>query len=367
MINTTTKKFLDWYEKTARPLPWRQTHDPYKIWVSEIFLQQTQASRVIDYYTRMIEKFPTVESLSQASWDDFFPYFQGLGFYSRGKNMLKTAQYVVEHWDGKFSDNVDQLQKLPGVGKYTASAICSFAYGQNLGAFDTNLYRVMGRFFGVAEKNIDTKKPIPKNLKEIEKRSDFFYSSGKGDLLNHAFMDLGSSLCTSKNADCQQCPLSSECDFFLTGKKIIAPKKKQKKITAQEFSVMLLRHEKKYLLLEKIINGEIFLGFPIFFNQEKKDQRHFLQAKALEKWGITLSIRPPFYEKILDDTIFETIENKNTALPLRLKFSRCQIQQGSFIESPSGKFFSLDEIVEIQNLEPILEGEILERIMKMGI
>ncbi len=142
-MNETTKNFLDWYQKNKRDLPWRKTKNPYKIWVSEIFLQQTQVSRVIDFYTKFLKKFPTVKSLAEASWEEFLPYFHGLGFYSRGKNMLKVAQFVQQKWGGIFSQNPLELENL----------------------------------------------------------------SGEGKLLNHAFMDLRSSLCTSKKIDCQNCPL----------------------------------------------------------------------------------------------------------------------------------------------------------------
>jgi adenine-specific DNA glycosylase len=121
-------EILNWYAKNARDLPWRKTEDPYNIWVSEVMLQQTQVSRVIDYYARFLNKFPTVHHLAKAEWDDFLPVWRGLGFYSRGKNMLRTGKIVAEKYAGVFPQSKKELESLPGIGPYTASAILSFAH-----------------------------------------------------------------------------------------------------------------------------------------------------------------------------------------------------------------------------------------------
>jgi len=120
------KKILTWYSKNKRHLPWRKTHDPYSIWVSEIMLQQTQVSRVNDYYQRFLEKFPDIQSLAKASWGQFLPYWRGLGFYSRGRNMLKAAKMIMKEYGGKFPHQKKDLEKLPGIGEYTSAAIRSF-------------------------------------------------------------------------------------------------------------------------------------------------------------------------------------------------------------------------------------------------
>lgn len=344
-----------WYQKNARPLPWRQTHDPYKIWVSEIFLQQTQASRVVAFYERMLEKFPTVFDLAKAEWEDFFPYFKGLGFYSRGKNMLKTAKTVVENHDGVFPNDSDTLQTLPGIGFYTAHAICSFAYGRSVPALDTNLYRVLGR---VWDKEGDEQ--------QITKRAFSAFEEGDGDILNHALMDLGSSFCTAKKVECEKCPLSSLltggteggiCEFHLQGKEVIVPKKKAvSRKKAEEFSVLVLRDSGKYLLQKKLDKS---WGFPVFLRdtKEHKDHRHFLKNIVEKKWRIEISVRPPFW-------IEETSGTEFSQELARLRFSRCQIQSGEFFENQEYKFFTVPEIKKLK-LEEVYSEEFLDQFWRM--
>lgn len=322
-------QLIHWYSEEKRFLPWRKTHDPYKVWVSEIFLQQTQVSRVIDFYTRFLEKFPTVFDLANASWEEFLPYFQGLGFYSRGRNMLKTAQKIVSEYNGIFPNDTKSLQNLPGIGAYTAAAICSFAYQQNIPALDVNLFRVMGRYWGL------------ENQKEITKKAQELYAqTPHGDLLNHAFMDLGSSLCLAKTVKCTECPLKNTCHFYISEKiieKDLSPKAPLQKY--EEYSVLVLRHEGKILLEQK---SEYF-GFPLFYNAQKQDHRHFLQAKAREKWNIIISVRPPF---------FTIIENGK-----RFRISRCQILEGI----PPKGIWEIPKNTNDISFEPLYSDGFLEK------
>lgn len=391
------------YQKTKRDLPWRKTSDPYKIWVSEIFLQQTQVSRVIGFYEKFLEKYPDVQSLAKSNWNEFVPYFQGLGFYSRGRNMLKTAQIIVSEFSGKFPENKADLMILPGVGEYTSSAILSFAYQQNFPAFDVNLYRVLGRFFGY--KNEELKQKINKNYKQVlekieKKSSEIFYSeekiSGKNDadILNHAFMDLGSSLCTAKKVECEKCPLREECEFYRKGYEVFkissiknpvgasiyrtqlhpsqkgvinqAPTKIKVK---NKISVIALRHEKKYLLLQKYNpkNPEVseIWEFPNFKHIKQLDHRHFLQEKSLLTLGIEISVRPPFRREIIQSTEYI--------------ISRCQILRGEFFpeifKNPensesistniSGRFFSIDELKKLKIVPEF--SDMRDELVKMRV
>lgn len=348
---------LDWYKKNARPFPWRTTHDAYKIWVSEVFLQQTQASRVVSFYSRMIEKFPTVQHLAKSNWEEFFPYFKGLGFYSRGKNMLKCSREIVEKYNGKFPENPQMLEKLSGIGDYTAHAIVSFAYKKNVPALDVNLYRVFGRMWNLEKK----KKEIRQKAFEIYAKHSNAY------VLNHALMDIGSSFCTAKKVECTKCPLQKNCEFFKAKKKVIVSKKKNTTLSrkqADEISVLVLQHNKKYLLQKKQTGtDEECWGFPLFLRTRKQENnvlpnhRHFLQNIAQKKWRIEISVRPPFYIQELSEKIFE--------LPLaRFRFSRCQIQSGEFCETEEFQFFSWAEIQNLQ-LETLYEEVFLHKLEKM--
>ena len=210
-MNKRRLEKLGWFEEVLHDffiragrehLPWRKSRiTAYEVWVSEIMLQQTQVSRVIGYYDRFLGRFPTVRELAKASWEDFLPYYAGLGYYARGRNMLKAAKAIVDEYGGKFPKDVKELQKLPGVGPYTAAAIMSFAYGENAIAWDTNLRRVVGRFF-FGSKRAD----IP-----FASFEETFRLSAKE--LNGALMDFGSAICVAR-PKCGACPLRVRCQYF---------------------------------------------------------------------------------------------------------------------------------------------------------
>ena len=150
-----TQTIVDWFSKNQRDLSWRKTRDPYKIWVSEIILQQTQVSRGLAFYNRFVERFPTVYDLAQASWEELFEVWRGLGYYHRAKSMLKTAQIIRDEFKGQFPLDIRSLESLPGIGKYTARAILSFAFHHDVPVVDTNISRVLQRFFNLSnDKNV---------------------------------------------------------------------------------------------------------------------------------------------------------------------------------------------------------------------
>jgi A/G-specific adenine glycosylase len=199
---------MDFYHKAGREhLPWRRAGiTAYEVWVSEVMLQQTQVSRVIEYYTKFLTRFPTVAHLAKASWEAFLPYYAGLGYYRRGRNMLLTAQKVMDEFDGEFPRDKKLLLTLPGVGDYTASAILSFAYGDNHLAWDTNLKRVIGRFF-YGDKDGD------KILRQIRDGDETVFHVHAKEL-NAALMDFGSAICLGR-PKCKVCPLSKQCVYFI--------------------------------------------------------------------------------------------------------------------------------------------------------
>lgn len=204
-LNFFQKTLLDFFRKSGRSeLPWRKRNiSAYEVWVSEVMLQQTQVARVVGYYRRLLKKFPTVEHLARASWTEFLPYYAGLGYYARGRNMLRTAQAVRERYAGRFPKTVTELEQLPGIGPYTARAIASFAYHVPTLAWDTNLKRVCGRFF------LGSKTEIGQAEEEFfEKRL-----GARGRMLNAALMDFGSALCVAR-PKCANCPLRTKCVYF---------------------------------------------------------------------------------------------------------------------------------------------------------
>jgi len=206
-------KLLDWFESQGRhDLPWRNTTNIYHIYLSEIMLQQTQVNRVMDeYYPRFLEKFPSLEELANASESEVLAAWSGLGYYSRARNLQKTATLTYK----QFPNDIKELLKLPGIGKYTASAICAFGYQQSVIVVDTNIKRVLRRLFALEdnEKLIDTKALDLLNRKNPREH-------------NLALMDLGAMVCTPKNPKCSLCPFEKEClgkddiEAFSTSKKI---------------------------------------------------------------------------------------------------------------------------------------------------
>lgn len=209
------KILLQWYKNYGRhDLPWRNTDDMYLIYLSEIMLQQTQVNRVRDeYYPQFLEKFPTLQVLANASQDDVLSAWSGLGYYSRARNLHKTAIECIN----TLPNTQEELIKLPGIGKYTASAICSFGHHQNIPVVDTNIARVIKRFFALLN---------PKDAFVWEKASEFV-NEKDSRAHNLALMDLGSLICTPKNPNCLECPLKLECQGKLEAEIYTQTKKKK--------------------------------------------------------------------------------------------------------------------------------------------
>ena len=196
----------NWYLKNKRDLPWRLSRDPYFIWISEIMLQQTRVKTVIPYYKKFITAFPDIVTLAQASDEEIRKHWEGLGYYRRAANMHKTAKKIVSKWGGNFPTDYSDLLSLPGIGVYTASAICSIAYNQPYIAIDGNVLRITARVCAIRHNILDkrTEKRIATILADL--RIDFSY----GDF-NQSLMELGSLVCVPKNPFCNKCPITNFC------------------------------------------------------------------------------------------------------------------------------------------------------------
>ena len=203
---------LAWYDQNRRTLPFRGTKDPYRVWVSEIMLQQTRTETVGAYYQRFLQRFPDVFALASAPEEDVLKHWEGLGYYSRARNLHKAAQAVVNQYEGKFPADLDALRALPGVGDYTAAAVASIAFDLPAPAMDGNLTRVLSRFHGVRE---DVGQPSVKRRLAALGREDM-PQSRCGDF-NQALMDLGATVCTPGTPDCDRCPLRTLCDARAAG------------------------------------------------------------------------------------------------------------------------------------------------------
>ena len=209
------KKLLQWYGVEARDLPWRRTNDPYAIWVSEVMLQQTQVKTVIPYWERWIKRFPTVGKLAYASETTVLKHWEGLGYYRRARNLQKGAAYVVTELNGQFPKTHADVLKLPGVGPYTAGAICSIAYNQPTPIVDGNVIRVLTRLHGIADnpKETTTQATIWRIAEEFVTSAARLRSPNvpRCSHLNQALMELGALVCTPSKPSCEQCPLKRAC------------------------------------------------------------------------------------------------------------------------------------------------------------
>lgn len=275
------RRLLDFFRKSGRiELPWRREGiTAYEVWVSEVMLQQTQVSRVIGYYNRFLKRFPTVKKLSQASWEEFLPYYEGLGYYARGRNMLRTAEAVMKEWNGEFPKTVLELEKLPGIGPYTARAIASFAYDLHELAWDTNLKRVIGRFFLGAKDRIGEKEML-----------SFNEALGRGAReMNAALMDFGSAICTAR-PKCGACPLQRECRYFKEkgkqeSKSQSLKNKKKTEAPAEKAIVFLHENHKQYFSSQAKVYKPFVL--PTGYTSRAAIKDYFLKT-----YGLTVAVRP---------------------------------------------------------------------------
>lgn len=245
-----TTALLQWYEQNKRSLPWRDIKDPYGIWVSEIMLQQTRAAAVIPYYTRFMEALPNVEALAACSQEPLLKLWEGLGYYQRVRNMQKCAQLLVEAHQGQFPQTKEQLQRLPGIGPYTAAAIASIAFSQPEPAVDGNVLRVMARLF---ENGQDVLLPATRLYWEQQLKQQELSRAGD---LNQAFMDLGSLICLPENPRCGECPLRGQCLAHKNGSYALYPYRAKKKPRRRELlTVFVLRGQEGLWIVPRAKEG----------------------------------------------------------------------------------------------------------------
>lgn len=254
---------VDWYRRHKRDLPWRNTRDPYHIWLSEVLLQQTRVVQGLPYYEKFLERFPTLRALAEADEKDVLKLWQGLGYYSRARNLHFTARWLTENREGRFPASYAELLQLKGVGPYTAAAIASFCFQEAVPVFDGNVYRVLSRYFGVRE---------PVNGKEGKKRVEelghrYMLVDEIADY-NQGIMEFGALQCTPQSPDCSNCPLQLGCHSYREGMVAEIPVKlKRSPIKKLYFNYLVFQDPKGYTLLERRPSEGIWPGlyqFPLW-------------------------------------------------------------------------------------------------------
>jgi A/G-specific adenine glycosylase len=332
-------ELIAWYNDNKRDLPWRNTTDAYIIWLSEIILQQTRVEQGMPYFYRFAEKYPTVTTFAAAHEDEILRLWQGLGYYSRGRNMLKTAQLVQQQYNGVFPVSYNELIKLKGVGEYTAAAISSFSSNEARAVVDGNVYRVLARYYGIDE-------PInsPKGKKMFQQIADELLDNASPALHNQAMMEFGAMLCKPKNPACGICPVRTGCVAFKTNATTYLPVKiKTVKIRKRYFNYMLISDGEK-ILMNKRNEGDIWANMydlPLIETPELMEPNDLLQLPQMKIFGDNIALKDnsavikhvlthqhlyirflilkDFPEKLQENWFYTEVDNlKNLALPQRI-------------------------------------------------
>ena len=253
-------KILKWYRIHKRDLPWRHTKDPYKIWLSEVLLQQTRVDQGLPYYLKFVETFPDIQALAEANEQHVLGLWQGLGYYSRARNLHASAKRIVDEYDAKMPDSYKKLLKIKGIGKYTAAAIASLAFGERVAVVDGNVYRVLSRFFGIES---DIASSI--GQKEFFEKAQELIPEKDGDIYNQAIMEFGALQCTPKNPQCESCPLQSQCFAYKHNLQGILPKKEKKTVKRDRYFNYLLFKKGNTFLLRERKEKDIWQGMYEFY------------------------------------------------------------------------------------------------------
>lgn len=275
-------ELINWYHIHKRDLPWRHTNDAYLIWLSEIILQQTRVEQGMPYYFRFAERFPDVKSFAASDEDEILKLWQGLGYYSRGRNMLKTARKVVEEFNGVFPSAYADLIKLTGVGEYTAAAISSFSVNEPKAVVDGNVYRLLSRYFGI---------DIPINTTEgkryFQKVADELLNAENAGVHNQAMIEFGALQCKPRNPDCLNCPFYSSCYARLHNRVAELPVKLKKLKIKERYFYYFIVIENNRMLIKRRDNRDIWAGlydFPLVESLVELSLNDIFENTSAEHW-----------------------------------------------------------------------------------
>ena len=245
-------QLLAWYDEAALTLPWRGSRDPYRVCLSEVMLQQTRVAVVEPYYARFLERFPTVQALAAASLDEVLKMWEGLGYYARARNLHRLAQVIVREHDGQFPTSAEALQRLPGIGRYTAAAIASIAFGERVAVLDGNVMRVLARVTDLAE---DITQPTAQE--QLWQLAEAMLPAERAGDYNQALMDLGRRVCTPRQPACEACPVSAHCLARQHGTVALRPVKAVKAPVqrARAVAAVLRDEDERVLLVQRPPKG----------------------------------------------------------------------------------------------------------------
>ena len=333
-----------WYKLNKRDLPWRKTRNPYLIWLSEIILQQTRVNQGLSYYEKFSEKYPTVQDLANEKEDEVLKLWQGLGYYSRARNMHFTAKYIVENLNGKFPSSYDEILKLKGVGEYTAAAVASFSFDEKKAVLDGNVFRLLSRYFGIHL-------PIDSSAgkKEFKSLANDLILEKEPGTYNQAIMEFGALVCTPKVPGCKSCRLSINCEALSKNEVDILPLKSKKINKRDRFFNFLVITDGESAYLQQRLEKDIWIRlfqFPLLETEQEIssiennsliDSKHYLVNVSDHKHLLS---HQTIYAKFW---LFKS----ETALPKSSKFKIISISEihnyavPKLIENYLNEFFQL--------------------------
>ncbi|MFC4769255.1 A/G-specific adenine glycosylase [Effusibacillus consociatus] len=344
------KRLLAWYNESKRDLPWRRTSDPYKIWVSEVMLQQTRVETVIPYWTRFMERFPTVESLAAAPEEEVLKHWEGLGYYSRARNLQSAVREVHTKYGGRVPDTLEEISSLPGVGPYTSGAVLSIAYNVPVPAVDGNVFRVLSRLFLIED---DVSKPAAR--KKFEGLAEFLIPPGEASDFNQALMELGARICIPKSPRCPSCPLQEVCRSHKEGVQEDLPVKGKKKPPRPlDIATGIVRYEEKVLLTRRPLEGLLagMWEFPGGEVDNGESHENALQRILWEKWALRLTVNSHFAD----------VQHTFSHLHWNLQAYTCEVIGEPVAESETARWVNVWELADFpmpvahQKLAKALQG-----------
>lgn len=340
-----TKNLINWYSVNKRDLPWRNTVNPYFIWLSEIILQQTQVAQGLPYYVKFTSKFPTVFDLAKARESQVLKLWQGLGYYSRARNLHASAKYIVNELNGEFPNTYNEIIKLKGVGDYTASAIASICFNEITPVVDGNVFRALSRIYGIS-----TPINTSKGFKEFKALAETLIDKREPATFNQAIMEFGARQCKPKNPDCNICPFNTKCVALQKNKILEFPVKlKSLKVKKKYFNFIVILSSDKKTVLEKREGKGIWQNLYQFPLVETKKTANFLEIEERLKDFSVLN------DKSFSLSLYNDIEivHKLSHQHLHTKFWVVTLDD----VLPTG--ISINKLIEFP--VPILIGNFIER------
>ncbi len=338
-MSAFSNKLLNWFQQHGRKdLPWQQQPTAYRVWISEIMLQQTQVKTVIPYYEKFMQSFPNVQTLAETSTDEVLHHWSGLGYYARARNLHKTAQLICEQYSGEFPRELDEMQALPGIGRSTAGAILSLAFKQRQTILDGNVKRVLTRYEAI--EGWPGKVGVQKMLWKVAERHT---PTDDIECYTQAIMDLGATLCTRSKPDCDTCPVRLECKANLTGRQKEFPYSKPKKVSPTKKKIFLiLRNEKNEILLEKRPPTGIWGGLWSLPECEHEDDPEMV---CQQRYGWNIS------EQEMLDIVRHTFSHFHLEItPLVAKVG---VQKAVIMESEQTLWYNTDQVHHIGLAAPV--------------